>query len=286
MNQDDDPAGIIGIIGLGIIGTRVAGRLRDADRQVYVWSRRPRAVPNFLPSPAEIARHARMLQIFVTDGKAALEVIEGMLGALGPGHLVANSSTISPEDTLKIAAKVEATGAAFLDAPFTGSKEAAEAGQLVYFTGGSFAALERARPVLELSSKTVLHVGDAGDATAIKLATNIMAATAMQGLAEALGLCVAMDVHPEKLAEALKHHGVSSPLTQLKLPQIIEADFAPRFTLANMLKDAGMTMELARSFGIEFPALAATAARMRSVAQKGDNAERDFAVIAAEYFKA
>ena len=276
----------IGIIGLGIIGTRVAERLRDADRQVYVWSRRPRAVPNFLPSPAEIARHAKVMQIFVTDGEAALEVIEGMLDALGPDHVVANSSTISPEDTMKIADKVEATGAAFLDAPFTGSKEAAEAGQLVYYAGGNFSALERARPVLDLSSKLVLPIGDIGDATAIKLATNIMAATAIQGLSEALGLCVAMDVPPEKLAAALEHHGVSSPLTQLKLPQIIDTDFEPRFTLANMLKDTRMAMELARSFGISFPALAATETQMRTVADKDGNADRDFSVIASEYFKA
>ena len=281
--NDEKP---IGIIGLGIIGKCVAQRLRDADRQVYVWSRTPRAVPNFLSSPAEIARHAQVLQIFVTDGEAALEVISGMLDGLHSDHIVVNSSTISPEDTMKVADKIEATGAAFLDAPFTGSKEAAEQGQLVYFVGGSSGALARARPVLELSSKMILPVGDPGDATAIKLATNIMAATALQGLSEALGLCVAMDVPPAKLALALEHHGVSSPLIQLKLPQIIDTDFEPRFTLANMLKDTDMAMELGRSFNIELPALAATHAQMQKVATKADNAKLDFAVIASEYFKA
>lgn len=280
--NDEKP---IGIIGLGIIGTCVAQRLRDADRHVYVWSRRPKAVPNFLASPADIARHSEVLQIFVTDGEAALEVINGMLEVLGPQHIVVNSSTISPEDTMKIADKVETTGAAFLDAPFTGSKEAAEEGQLVYFVGGSHAALIRAQPVLELSARTVLHVGDCGDATTIKLATNIMAATALQGLSEALGLCVAMDVPPEKLAKALEHHGVSSPLTKLKLPQIMETDFAPRFSLANMLKDTGMAMDLAQSFGLELPALAATQAQMKKVAEKGDNAQSDFAIVASDYFK-
>ena len=79
--NDEKP---IGIIGLGIIGTCVAQRLRSADRLVYVWSRRPRPVPNFLVSPAEVARHARILQIFVTDGDAALDVINGMLGCSVP----------------------------------------------------------------------------------------------------------------------------------------------------------------------------------------------------------
>ncbi|MGK0188164.1 MAG: 3-hydroxyisobutyrate dehydrogenase-like beta-hydroxyacid dehydrogenase [Verrucomicrobiales bacterium] len=280
--NDEKP---IGIIGLGIIGTCVAQRLRTADRQVYVWSRRARAVPNFLASPAEVARHSEVLQIFVTDGEAALDVINGMLDVLGSQHIVVNSSTISPEDTMKISDKVEATGAAFLDAPFTGSKEAAENAELVYFVGGSHSALVRARPVLELSSKTVLHVGDCGDATAIKLATNIMAATALQGLSEALGLCVAMDVPPEKLAQALEHHGVSSPLTKLKLPQIMETDFAPRFSLANMLKDTAMAMALARSFNLEFPALAATQSQMEKVAKDNDNGQRDFSIIASHYFK-
>ena len=281
--NDEKP---IGILGLGIIGTCVARLLRDADRQVYVWSRRPRAVPHFLSSPAEVARHSQVLQIFVTDGEAALRVIDGMLEALNADHVIVNSSTISPEDTMKIADKVTATGAAFLDAPFTGSKEAAESGQLVYFVGGSHAALSRARSVLDLSSKTILPVGDSGDATAIKLATNIMAATAIEGLSEALGLCVAMDVPPEKLAEALKHHGVSSPLVKLKLPQIIDTDFEPRFSLANMLKDISMAQELAKSFNIEFPALSATELQMRKIAEADDNAQRDFAVVASKYFKA
>lgn len=279
MNEDS-----IGIIGMGIIGSRVAQRLREADLEVYVWSRSPRAVPNFLPSPASVAEHARVIQIFVTDGQAVLSVVDAMLESLGTHHIVINCSTIAPEDNLKAADRVEKTGAAFLDAPFTGSKEAAEAGKLVYYAGGDPETIRRATPFLGHSSASVVPIGDIGDATAVKIATNMIAAAATEGLAEALGLCVAMDVPPEKLATALDHHGVSSPLTRLKFPQMIAGDFEPRFSLANMVKDTGIALDLARSFGINFPAVQATAETLRAIADEGKG-DRDFSIVASKYFK-
>jgi 3-hydroxyisobutyrate dehydrogenase-like beta-hydroxyacid dehydrogenase len=274
----------IGVIGMGIIGFRVAQVLRDTDRQVYVWNRSPRAVPNFLPSPSAIAEHAKIIQIFVTDGSAVLSVVDAMLETLSSDHIVINCSTIAPEDNLKAAYRVEAAGAAFLDAPFTGSKEAAEAGELVYYAGGDAATIRKATPVLEISGKAVVPIGDIGDATAVKIATSMIAATATQGLAEALGLCIAMDVQPEKLAMALDHHGVSSPLTRLKFPQMIAGDFEPRFSLANMVKDTGIALDLAKSFDISFPTVQATADTLGGFAKEGKG-DQDFSIVASKYFK-
>lgn len=274
----------VGIIGMGIIGARVARRLRAAHRQVYVWSRSPKAVPNFLGSAREVAAQAAVVQLFVTGGPAALEVVDAMLDELTPEHTIINSATIAPEETLEIADRVGRTGAGFVDAPFTGSKDAAEAGTLVYFAGGDPAVIARAAPVLELSSRAIVSIGDVGDGTAVKIATNMIAAATVGGLAEALGLCIAMDVPPERLARALEHHGVSSALLQMKLPQMAEARFDPHFSLANMVKDADIALSLASSFGIDLPVIETVARSMRDQMDEG-NADRDFSIVASRYFK-
>ena len=131
---------------MGIIGTRVAASLRGAGHPVFVWSRSPRPEPNFLASPREIAESADVLQIFVSDGQALLEVIKAMGDSLGEAHVVMNHATVSPSETMEAARLVTARGAAFLDAPFTGSRDAADEGQIIYYVGGEESVLERACP--------------------------------------------------------------------------------------------------------------------------------------------
>lgn len=178
----------VGVIGLGIIGSRVAAGLRKAGNQVWVWNRSPRPEPNFLSSPAEVAESAKIIQIFVSDGPALMDVLAVMAPALGPEHIVINHSTVAPRETVEASKVVEGRHARYLDAPFTGSRDAAEAGQLVYYIGGGSEALEKARPVLEVSAKSVLLIGEIGQAAALKIAMNIVAAISVSAYAEALGL--------------------------------------------------------------------------------------------------
>ena len=112
----------VGIIGLGIIGSRVASGLRQAGFQSFVWNRTPKTVPNFLGSPAEVAGLCQIIQLFVADGAAVLETIEALRPALTPQHIIVCCPTIGLDATLQAAEKVHQLGASFLDAPFTGSK--------------------------------------------------------------------------------------------------------------------------------------------------------------------
>jgi 3-hydroxyisobutyrate dehydrogenase-like beta-hydroxyacid dehydrogenase len=178
----------VGVIGLGIIGARVVPNLRRAGHQVWLWNRTVRPEPNFLSSPAEVAEASRFIQIFVTNGEALLSVIHNMAPALTPAHVVINHSTVSPAETLEAAKIVKDRQAVFLDAPFTGSRDAAGRGELVYYIGGEGEVLETARPVLEASAKQILHIGDIGHASALKVATNVISATQVAALAEALAL--------------------------------------------------------------------------------------------------
>lgn len=268
----------VGVLGLGIIGSRVADNLRKAGHEVFVWSRSARPVPNFLASPHEVAEAAGIIQIFVRDSVALIEAIEDMLPALKAGHLVMNHATVSKQATLEAAKLVESTGAAFLDAPFTGSKMAAQNGKLCYYVGGSTLLLDRAKPVLEASAAKILPLGGIGEAMVLKIVTNLVSAVIVEAVAEAADITKSHGIALERLHEALESNANFSTLIGMKLPAIIKSDFEPHFALRNMLKDADFARELAAEAKLSTPALECTAAAMRAGVEAGKG-DLDFSVI-------
>ncbi|CAN5682768.1 hypothetical protein BH11VER1_BH11VER1_16720 [soil metagenome] len=268
----------VGVIGLGIIGSRVAECLRRANLDVYVWNRTNKAEPNFLATPYEIAQIARVVQIFVRDSEALLQVMRDMQPALNENHVVLCHSTVSVQSVKEAAAMAREKGASFLDAPFTGSKLAAEKGELVYYIGGEESVLETVRPVLAASSKKILHLGKTGDATVLKITTNLISAAVVEALAEALAITKAHDVSPEKLAEALAFNANGSPLINMKLPNMISRSYNAHFSLKNMLKDARYAQALAVEKNIALPVLNATAQVMEEQVQAG-RGELDYSVV-------
>lgn len=272
----------VGVIGLGIIGSRAAEVLRHAGYHVYVWNRTPKSETNFLSSPAEVAQLAEIVEIFVTNGEALLSVVEAMRERITRRHVIINHSTVDPDSTRRAAAIVQAAEGAFLDAPFTGSRLAAEKGALVYYIGGETKVLDRVRPVLEKTAKEILHVGGIGDATVLKVATNMISATTVQVLSEAYALTVGAGIDPEKLAEALEHNACGSVLTGMKIPAIIAGDYAPHFSLKNMFKDAQIALNIANRQRIDLPALSTAASVMFKGMQKGWS-EEDYSVVARHY---
>ncbi|MDQ6624504.1 MAG: NAD(P)-binding domain-containing protein, partial [Verrucomicrobiota bacterium] len=166
----------IGVIGLGIIGQRVADCLRRRGFHVFVWNRTPRPFPNFVGSPTEIADLCDFIQIFVSDDTALLQMVQELKPALKAHHIVLAHSTVAPDTMREASEIVQRRGAQLLDAPFTGSKDAAAKGELVYYVAGDEAAYRRARPVLEATSKEIVEIGEIGQATVIKVATNMVTA--------------------------------------------------------------------------------------------------------------
>ena len=259
----------VGVIGQGIIGSRVAECLRKSGREVYVWNRTPKPLPNFLGSPAEVAALADVIQIFVSDSEALREVVAGFRETLESRHTLIANGTFDPETVAEIYRDVRETGAAFLDAPFTGSRLAAEAGDLVYYIGGDTRTLEKVRPVLDVSSKAILHLGRVGEASLLKIATNMISAATVGILAEAYGLVAKAGVDPQKLEEALAQNGCFSPLVGMKLPRILARDYEPHFSLKNMFKDAQYALNLGKQLAVEQPVLSTTASVMYRAIQKG-----------------
>jgi 3-hydroxyisobutyrate dehydrogenase-like beta-hydroxyacid dehydrogenase len=274
----------VGLIGLGIIGSRVANALRAEGFHVYVWNRTPQAAPNFLASPRQVAELCDIIQIFVADAQALFDVLDSMGEVLTPSHIILCNSTVGPEATLEAARIVRERGAQFLDAPFTGSKTAAETRELVYYIGGSDKTLQLAEPVLKASSRAIVKIGKIGDAAVVKVATNMISAVTVQTLAEAYAIVKGSGIDPVALSEALKHHAVRSGITDAKLTKMLDRQYEPHFSLKHMFKDVQLGIHIANSLDIDLPATTSTAGVMYGGLTRGW-ADDDFSVLARAYQK-
>jgi len=271
-----------GVIGLGIIGSRVVNTLRAGGYQVWLWNRSPRPEPNFLSSPLEVAESAKHIQIFVSDGAALLSVVNAMAPALTPAHVIMNHATVSPSETRQAAEIVGQAHARFLDAPFTGSRDSAERGELTYYIGGDPAVLAEVRPLLTCSSKSILEIGDIGQASVVKVATNLLSASMVEAMAEAQALLSQNGVELRKFAEALQTNASHSALADMKIPCMLSGDFEPRFSLKHMFKDVQIALNLAAEGKMDLPVASAFAGAAMAGIQQGWG-DSDFSVISRFY---
>src|SRR5436190_2786383 len=273
---------IIGVIGLGIIGREVTTNLRRKGFEVFVWNRTPRPVPNFLGSPTEVVEMCDYIQIFVSDDDAMLQSVQQFSGTLTPRHVVIAHSTVAPNSMRTAAEIVERRGARFVEAPFTGSKVAAEKGELVYYVAGTDAALREARPILEASSKEIIEIGEVGQATAIKIATNMVTAASVQATAEALALVQALNVPLAKFVKAMQANASHSTTLAMKMPKMIKRDFEPHFSVKHMLKDMQIANQVCLSLHLDLGVTAAARERLLEQLQLG-RGDDDFSAVARKY---
>jgi 3-hydroxyisobutyrate dehydrogenase-like beta-hydroxyacid dehydrogenase len=273
----------VGVIGLGIIGSRVTDNLRNKGFHVFVWNRSPRPVPNFVGAPAELAEMCDYIQIFVSDDDALLEVVKQMAPALAPRHIVLAHPTVAPHSMRAAADIVERRGARFIEAPFTGSKLGAEKGELVFYVAGDEVALREARPILEASAKEIIEIGEIGQATIIKLATNIVTATSVQAVAEALALIYNAGISADKLTAAMQGNASNSGTISMKLPKMIAGDFEPYFSVKHMLKDMQIASRVGLAHHLELAVTAAARDRLLEQDQRG-HGDEDFSAVVRKYF--
>jgi 3-hydroxyisobutyrate dehydrogenase-like beta-hydroxyacid dehydrogenase len=272
----------IGVIGLGIIGRAVVGHLRRKGFPVFVWNRSPQPVPNFVGSPGELAGLCNYIQIFVSDDEALLQTAEQLTGDLAPRHVVLAHSTVAPDSMRAAAQIVERRRARFVEASFTGSKLAAEKGELVYYVGGTDAALREARPILEASSKEIVEIGAIGQASAIKIATNMITAASVQATAEALALVQALGVPLEKFVEAMRANASHSGTLAMKLPKMLGRDFDPHFSVKHMLKDMQIVSQIALSHYLDLGVTAAARDQLVEQIQWG-HGDDDYSSVVRKY---
>ena len=219
----------VSILGLGLIGSRIARHMAGMGDKVTVWNRTPREdFPEAVPTPADAARASKIIQLYLKDRNACLEVFEQMRGALTPEHIILNHSTIDLATVGKLSLMSSAIGCTYVDCPFTGSRLPAEKGELVYYVGTDSTTLDR----------DILHLGGIGAGTVVKLVTNMVSATMVQSLSEALAISQAYGISPEMLGQAISRNVIASPLAAFKLPLMAKRDFSTHFSLDNMRKDS------------------------------------------------
>ena len=267
----------IGVLGLGIIGGIWARHYHAAGVLAGAWNRTAQPdFPQWKDTPLAVAQAADIVQIVVADPPAVRALLAQILPALGPGKIVAQSSTIDPRSSEEFQAAVTGRGARYLEAPFTGSKPAAEQKQVVYYLGGDAGLVAELEEVLALVSATRLHIGDHRQAAALKLAMNLNVAAQMAALAEALTLARRAGIADDVFFSALSRNASQSGLAKLKEPKLRSGDFSAQFSVKHMLKD----MRLAEGIdGIAgFPVLETLRERLAEAEQAGLG-DRDFSVL-------
>src|SRR5437773_2449708 len=272
----------IGIVGLGIIGCGIAAHLRRKCFPVFVWNRSPRPVPNFVGSLGELAGLCNYIQIFVSDDDALLQTVEQLSEKLIPRHVVLAHSTVAPDSMRAAAETVERRGARFVEACCTGSKGAAEKGELIYYVGGTDDALREGRLILEVSSKEIVQIGAVGQASAIKIATNMVTAASVQAAAEALALIQSQGLPLEKFVEAMRANASYSGTLAMKLPNMLERDFQPHFSVKHMLKDVEIANQIALSHFLDLRVTAAARDQLVEQMQWG-HGEDDYSSVLRKY---
>lgn len=240
----------ISVLGLGIIGSAWANNLISDGHDVRCWNRTPKEFPNFHASIQEAVEKAEVIFIVVADPPAVQSVLDQIQSKLDPGVLVVQSSTISAKWTLLFAEQVKHAGALFLEAPFTGSKLAAEKRQTVYYLGGEPEVVEKARPILEPIASAIIHIGPLGSASSLKLAMNMNIAGVAQSLCESLTLCRAAGIPDDVYFNALSRNASRSGVSELKEPKLRQRDYTPQFSLKHMAKDLRLALETAADLSV------------------------------------
>jgi 3-hydroxyisobutyrate dehydrogenase-like beta-hydroxyacid dehydrogenase len=249
----------IAFLGLGIMGSRMAGRLVDAGFSVRAWNRtRPAGEgrrahgATLVDSPADAAAGADAAITMLGDPASVRDVAlgaGGLIDALAPGAVYVDMTTVDPATSRGLDCACRARGVAFVDAPVTGSKLAAANGELVLMVGGEADVVGRLAPVFAPMAKRVVHMGPVGSGSMMKLANNLAIAGSMLALFEAMTLGRRAGLKDEGMLDVLTHSALASPLLTLKGDAVRRRDFAPHFAFKHMAKDIRLARAEAETRG-------------------------------------
>lgn len=271
----------ISIFGLGIIGSRCADNLLKAGKKVTTWNRTYKSRADETSSVTEAAASSTLL-FYLKDGIACKQVFESIRASLTPQHTLINHATIDLETALWLANECESIGCEYLDCPFTGSKVAAQNAQLVYYYGGPEELLEKHKDLLELTSKEIIPVGKTGNATIIKIATNLISASTVQALSESMAIATSHGIPAQSLISAVAGNACGSVLAAMKMPTMNSGNFDTHFSLDNMLKDAKFALQLADQANLNTPGIKTTAKAMQDLCDSGSK-DLDFSVLYRQF---
>jgi 3-hydroxyisobutyrate dehydrogenase len=272
----------VAVLGTGIMGAAMARNLLAAGLPTTVWDRSAaataplgRAGATVAPSAAEAARGAGLVITMLPTADVVTTVVfdGGVAEALAPGAVWAQMGTIGLTATAEIGARLRQArpDVLFVDAPVSGSKGPAEAGELLILASGPPAAVPVAGPAFAAMGRRTVWLGEAGQGSKMKLAVNAYMSILIEGVAEALELATELGVEEAKLAEAIEGGPLDAPIAEAKLHKMERGDYAPEFPLEWALKDVDLAIGLARADAL--PLLAALSRQWRAAVAQGHGRE-------------
>jgi len=278
----------IGFIGLGIMGSRMAGHLLSNGHQLIVHNRTKSKADDLIKqgaiwadTPADIAPQADIIITMLAHPQAVEATAlgdDGFLQSFDEGKLWIDCSTVNPSFSKQMADEATAHGIHFLDAPVAGSKNQAQDGVLAFIVGGDVSDVEVATPLFDIMGSRVVHVGGHGMGTSLKIVVNYLLASAMASFAEGMVLGESLGISQEMLFKVLIGGPVVPPFMAGKQPTIESSDYDPEFPLQWMKKDVQLATQTAYENGVAMPVANATK-ELYQLANRGGMGELDFSAI-------
>jgi 3-hydroxyisobutyrate dehydrogenase-like beta-hydroxyacid dehydrogenase len=278
----------LGFVGLGVMGGQMVNRLLSKGHIVTGYNR-TRSKAQWLidkgmrwaDSPRAVSAAADFTFSMVSNSAALGMVAEGpdgMLAALGKGKVLIDMSTVSPEFSRGLAAKVRQQGADMVDAPVSGSVTTLQQGKLSVMVGGWRETFERVKPLLEDIGPKVTYVGGNGVALSMKIAVNLSLGAQMLAFSEGVLLAEKSGIAREVAVDVLTHSAVASPMIQYRGPFVLQQPEEAWFDVNMMQKDMLLALELGRQLNVPLPTTAVTNEFLTAARGMGWE-KQDFAVV-------
>lgn len=278
----------VALFGLGIMGSGMARRLLGAGFPLTVYNRHPekaealgREGARVASSPRDAVAGASIAIGMVADDAASRGIWigdDGALAGMAPGGIVIESSTLTVGWVRELATAAAAAGCELLDAPVTGSKLQAAAGELTFLVGGSDRALETARPVLAVMAKSITHLGPTGSGALLKLINNFLCGIQAVSTGEALALIENSGLDRAKALEFLGNAAPASAIVKTMFARMTSGDYSPNFRMALMAKDMGYAIKEGKQNGVELTTAALALSAFEKAMAKG-HGDEDFAAV-------
>jgi 3-hydroxyisobutyrate dehydrogenase len=282
----------VAFLGLGIMGSGMARRLLGAGFNVSVYNRsagrtRPLAEAGALvtASPRDAASRADIVFTMVADDDASRAVWEGDEGAIAGvkrGALLVECSTVTVDRIGELAAAAERCGCTLVDAPVTGSKIQAAAGELTFLVGASESSLETVRPALAAMGRTIIHLGPVGSGALVKLINNFLCGVQAASLAEAIAIVERSTLDRGRAVEAIVGGSPGSPVVRTLAARMMAPDFTPNFYLHLLAKDMRYAIAEGESRGVPMRTASTALGLLDSAIARGDG-DRDMAAVVEQF---
>ena len=279
----------VGVVGLGAMGSGMAGSLRRAGADVHVCDARDGVAAAFAKNGgtacanvAELAMRSDVVVSVVVNAEQTEAVLFGDGGAaaaMGPGSVFVMCSTVDPNVSIDFERRVEARGLLYVDAPISGGAAKAASGEMTVMGAARDAAWSAAAPFLHAMAARVYRLGDrAGNGSKVKIINQLLAGVHIAAAAEAMALGLREGVDPAQLYDVITHSAGNSWMFENRMAHVLAGDYAPLSAVDIFVKDLGLVLDTARATKFPLP-LASTAHQMFMQASSAGFAREDDAAV-------